>query len=101
MRAAAMYGPLVVVNVSGYRCDAFLIREHQAIEDVALNELNTRDIEYYARSNFILAITCTLLWFWKVVARPIIDAVGYTQHIGSIHSWSRTWWIQTGLLSRY
>lgn len=91
----------MVVNVSDYRCDAFLIREHQAIEDVALNEFSTRDSEYYSRSNFILATTCTLVWLWEVVARPILDALGYTQHIGSIDSRPRTWWIQTGQMSRY
>lgn len=41
------------------------------------------------------------MWLWEVVARPILDALGYTQHIGSIDSRPRTWWIQTGQMSRY
>ena len=42
-RKAAMYGPIVMINVSEYRCDALLIKQHQ-IRSLALPLLNTQDL---------------------------------------------------------
>ncbi|KAF2792066.1 hypothetical protein K505DRAFT_388192, partial [Melanomma pulvis-pyrius CBS 109.77] len=79
LMAAASEGPIVIINVSPYRCDAFLI-EHQKIKSVGL--------------------ASTLEWLWTAAAGPIMDALGY-QHPCSNDNWPHVWWIPTGALSHF
>ena len=47
MQAAAECGPIVVINVSEYRCDALLVESHQ-IRSLVLTDLNHQDVWAHA-----------------------------------------------------
>ncbi|PQE18220.1 TPR domain-containing protein [Rutstroemia sp. NJR-2017a WRK4] len=97
MLLAAQSGPLVVINVSKYRCDAILVEQHQ-IRSLHLPNLTTEEIN--EKSNANLGNPRTLKWLWDVVVQPILDALGFTQ-LPSDDSWPHIWWIPTGPLSKF
>ncbi|KAL9122176.1 MAG: hypothetical protein Q9187_001266 [Circinaria calcarea] len=98
MQAAARCGPIVVINVSEYRCDALLVEQHQ-IRSLALPHLNSKDIEKKTQRGR-LGSREILEWLWDAIANPILDALGFTQP-PSGESWPHVWWIPTGPLSKF
>ena len=76
IQAAAKEGPIVIINVSGYRCDALLAEMHQ-IRSLALPCLNSKDIKRKAQRGD-LASTEILAWLWDVIAQPILNALRFT-----------------------
>ncbi|MFD3518895.1 CHAT domain-containing protein [Streptomyces sp. NPDC058653] len=115
--AAAAEGPVVVVNVSEYRCDALVVTVDAGIDVVPLPGL-TPDAVLSRAAEFIDAIDAayggngldnavaamrtlsrTLSWLWDTVAAPVLDRLGLdaVPHDGA--SWPRLWWCPTGLLS--
>ncbi|KAK5693657.1 hypothetical protein LTR97_010226 [Elasticomyces elasticus] len=98
MSAAAECGPVVLINVSQYRCDAILIELGQ-ITSLSLPELKLQDLEGKGQGD-VLGSVKVLGWLWGVVARPVLDALGYTQP-PSDDDWPSMWWIPTGPLSRF
>ncbi|PQE26664.1 TPR domain-containing protein [Rutstroemia sp. NJR-2017a BBW] len=97
MLLAARAGPLVVINVSRYRCDAILVEQHQ-IRSLHLPKLTIEEIN--KRSNTILGSPRTLEWLWDVIVQPILNALGFTQP-PSDDNWPHIWWIPTGPLSKF
>lgn len=101
LMAAAEEGPIVVINISFYRCDAFLIERHQ-VRLLELPIMNSQDIEEkvdYLKSNPSCLVTHSLLeWLWNVAAGPILEALGFTQ-APSNDNLAHVWWIPTGKLS--
>ncbi|KAM3068053.1 hypothetical protein ACMFMG_011101 [Clarireedia jacksonii] len=109
LKAAASQGPVVLINISEYRCDAFLI-EKQAIRSIRLPALRQTDIKENVelmrstRSAYKLSpdakgqISCMLEWLWDVAVGPILDALGF-RGAPSDGDWPRIWWIPTGPLS--
>lgn len=97
--AAADPGPIVIVNVSHYRCDAFIVK---CDEIVALNlpYLTLEDIE---RNTTLLRVgdeleTWKVLeWMWEVVTRPILEALDIKTS-PTDGNWPHIWWIPTGQL---
>ncbi|WFB83603.1 MULTISPECIES: CHAT domain-containing protein [Streptomyces] len=95
-------GPLVLVNVSQYRCDALVLTE-RGVEVVPLPLLNPATVSEYVRA---LAeetapgrdpedfLTGMLEWLWRTVAKPVLDRVAL--HLGERR---RLWWLPTGPLS--
>jgi hypothetical protein len=98
MQAAAEYGPIVVVNVSEYRCDALLVENHQ-IRSTILPDLNRRDIIAHASSGD-RGVPRVLEWLWGSVTGPVLDALGFTSPLTD-GKWPRIWWIATGPLSQF
>ena len=98
LQSAASYGPIIVINVSQYRCDAFLI-ERNRVRSLSLPKLNIKDVEEKAR-NFNLGSLHILEWLWDVVASPILDALGFSQPPPD-DDWPHVWWIPTGALSKF
>lgn len=97
LKMAARLGPIVVVNLSLHRCDAFLIEEH-GIRVLRLPKLSLKEVEQKADSLSGLSLTPTLAWLWNVVAQPCLDALGRVEpHFRG--DWPRVWWIPTGALS--
>ncbi|KAI3322317.1 CHAT domain-containing protein [Xylariaceae sp. AK1471] len=97
MRAAARDGPIVVLNVSDYRCDAILIEKHQ-IRSQTMNQLDRKQIKAMSQRN--PESPEILEWLWNSIANPILDALGFSQPVsGDI--WPRLWWIPTGLLGKF
>ena len=97
-KAAAINGPIVVMNASIWRCDAIIINPDR-IQLLPLPRLTFSDIGKLTKSprpdN-----RQVLEWLWDVAAGPILDALG-------IHSppllniWPRVWWVLTGQLSNF
>lgn len=113
---AAREGPVVVVNVSWYRCDAILVRP-AGIASVTLPRLNGEELPdrlaAFRRAVGIAhdsvvggverraaqhAIDQVLEWLWDAVAEPILDALGHRAPPPNGAEWPRLWWVPTGLL---
>ncbi|KAF9639221.1 hypothetical protein BFW01_g11027 [Lasiodiplodia theobromae] len=107
LMVAAQEGPIVVVNVSPYRCDAFLIERHQ-IRALPLPRLNLEELKkklQELRTDRSLLTSSgqmeeTLEWLWDVVTCPVLEALGFQSPIQD-DKWPRIWWIPTGLLSHF
>ncbi|VBB73370.1 Putative protein of unknown function [Podospora comata] len=104
MMAAANLNPIIVVNLSPYRCDAFLIERDQ-ISVLELPGLTMEKVQkkvqdlQKSRTTGSFHIAPLLEWLWDVVARPSLDALGFKMPVSS-DNWPRVWWIPTGLLSQ-
>ncbi|WP_329377996.1 CHAT domain-containing tetratricopeptide repeat protein [Streptomyces sp. NBC_01716] len=117
LATAATEGPVVVVNVSEYRCDALVVTADAGIDVVPLPAL-TPDAVLSRAAEFVDAIDAayggngvdnavaamrtlsgTLSWLWDTVTAPVLDRLGLdaVPHDGA--PWPRLWWCPTGLLS--
>ncbi|RKK66415.1 hypothetical protein BFJ69_g15427 [Fusarium oxysporum] len=74
MLEAARPGPIVVLNVSSYRCDALLV-EHSGIRLLELSRLSQEVLVDYIQG---LQTLDTLAWLWDAIVRPVLDALGFT-----------------------
>jgi CHAT domain-containing protein/tetratricopeptide (TPR) repeat protein len=121
LSAASGYGPVVIVNVSGLRCDALLLAEGK-VEILPLPQLNQAEViqrvdEFRsavgkAQNRQLSAevqkaaqrkIQETMEWLWTTTTEPVLHALGLTQpsrESGDIEdSLPRLWWVPTGQLS--
>ncbi|KAL4909244.1 CHAT domain-containing protein [Aspergillus multicolor] len=100
MRLGAQKGPIVVINLSVYRCDAIIITEHE-IFCLALPKLTWEDAQKNRAVGFLKSPRA-LEWMWDTIASPVLEALGFTQpHDPGIGNWPHLWWIPTGPLSRF
>ncbi|KAF7506157.1 hypothetical protein GJ744_012221 [Endocarpon pusillum] len=99
LRTAAERGPIVVISVSVYRCDALIV-EASGLRSLSLPHLDCRDLNYRARTMEDFGAPEVLEWLWESVAQPVLDALGFTQ-LPSDNCWPRMWWIPTGPLSKF
>jgi hypothetical protein len=98
LMASADQGPIIIINVSLYRCDAFLVERHQ-IRVLPLPNLTEEELKKRAQQLPIRSVS-VLQWLWDVAAGPIRDALGYHCPVpGS--SLPRVWWVPTGALSHF
>ena len=103
LMTAADPDPIIVVNLSSYRCDAFLI-ERDRIRVLELPGLTLKEVQKQARDlrssrQEASHITSVLEWLWDAVCRPSLEALGFKNPISDI-SGPRVWWISAGLLSQ-
>ncbi|KAG6364092.1 hypothetical protein INS49_005690 [Diaporthe citri] len=96
IRAAASQGPIVVVNASPYRCDAFIIETEQ-IRSLKLDGVTVDDIKTNVESLRTTRLPSVLEWSWAAIARPILTALSFDQPVLD-DQWSRLWWVLTGPL---
>jgi hypothetical protein len=125
--SAAERGPVAVVNVSRWRCDALIVTT-EGIRPVELPDLTaeqvtqrtsaylralqdstnvsgaasfTEGVEQRRRSLSALRETLrsTLEWLWDVVADPILKALRLVETPPDGGPWPRLWWCPTGLLT--
>jgi len=94
LMAAATLGPIIVVNLSSYRCDAFLV-EVDRISVVELLDFTVEEAQRRARGLQLESLE----WLWDVICRPCLDALGF-KGSPSDDNWPRVWWIPTRHLSR-
>jgi hypothetical protein len=104
-------GPVVIVNVSRYRCDALVVTPDGA-RVIPLPGLTLSGaVEQADRYRQALAersgdqpagvrsvIKEVLAWMWDTVAGPVLDALGHTA-VPAGDSWPRVWWCPTGPLT--
>jgi hypothetical protein len=104
LMAAADPDPIIVINLSSYRCDAFLI-EYNRIRVLELPGLTLEEVENQARdlrsSRRVASFYLTLMleWLWDAVCRPSLEALGFKTPISDT-SLPHVWWISAGLLSQ-
>lgn len=100
LKAAAAKGPIVIINVSRYRCDALIIHENGLVTR-ALPQLLDSEIQARATGLAHLeSLDLNLLeWLWDTITGPILDSLGFTDALQS--EWPRVWWIPTGLLTKF
>ncbi|KAF6810098.1 TPR domain-containing protein [Colletotrichum sojae] len=96
MRRAAAGGPIVVVNVSSFRCDALII-EGSGVRVLQLPNLTNADVR---RRSELLRDPETLTWLWNAVVGPVLDSLGFKQPPRD-GCWPRVWWIPTGPLVQF
>ncbi|KAF4206919.1 hypothetical protein CNMCM8927_004254 [Aspergillus lentulus] len=103
LKEAARFGPIIVVNVSQLRCDAFLVEKHRIsllpLPDLQLEDVqeNNRKLRNNASSSRILYKI--LEWLRFSIAEPVLNALGYIEPPKN-DNWPRVWWIPTGELSQ-
>jgi hypothetical protein len=114
---AATHGPVVVVNMSDFRCDA-LILTSTGVHCVPLPSLTSEDIRkrtiHYQQAFAHLtkedgaeagsldpeeALSEVLEWLWDTMAEPVLAALGIHGAPAPGQPWPRVWWCPTGLLS--
>ena len=103
----AAEGPVVLVNVSRYRCDALVLTPAGVrvvpLPDLTADEADTRTRRYLEASAGAgvggasagpreQALLAYLEWLWDVVAAPVFEAV-------PVPAGSRLWWCPTGPLA--
>ena len=97
LKAAAVSGPVVVINVSDYRCDALII-EKRGLQALRLPDLDSKDVR--ARAAILEKPEQQLIeWLWDTIGKPALDALGLIQAPSG--SWPRIWWIPTGPLTKF
>ncbi|KAJ5369324.1 TPR domain-containing protein [Penicillium cataractarum] len=96
MIKAALYGPIVVLNVSSYRCDALIIH-HSGIRLLELPHLSQEAIDDHIDH---LQSLETLEWLWDYIVGPILDDLGFSRP-PSDSQWPHVWWVPTGKLTRF
>ncbi|KAM0200488.1 hypothetical protein ACHAQI_011692, partial [Fusarium lateritium] len=94
---AAKPGPIVVVNTCLLRCDAIIIEQHQ-IRSTPLPDFDRHIMIKFSREG-TLKSSLALEWLWKCIARPVLDALGFTKTPDG--DWPHVWWIMTGLLTKF
>ncbi|KAJ5369314.1 uncharacterized protein N7496_009074 [Penicillium cataractarum] len=104
LMAAVNPDPIVVVNLSAYRCDAFLIERAQ-IRVLELPNLKIEEVQERVHSLKLSSpiassdFTSLLEWLWDTVSGPILKVLGFNKPT-SDGNWPRVWWIPTGILSQ-
>ncbi|MET8046593.1 CHAT domain-containing protein [Streptosporangium sp. NPDC005286] len=106
---ATTAGPMIIVNVSRYRCDALVVTPGRIrlipLPDLTADEAQRRTERYLAaldRLNQPEALTgpsqqtvlATLEWLWDTVAGPVLDS-----HDAGAWQGQRVWWCPTGPLT--
>ncbi|KAI9896028.1 hypothetical protein N3K66_009097 [Trichothecium roseum] len=98
LMSAANEGPVVIINTSSFRNDAFIVQRGsiQVIELPQLTEIGIyRAIDCLNNSNY----PSLLEWLWQSLCRPCLDALGFTDPVPNDGTWPHVWWVPTGLLS--
>ncbi|MBQ0829386.1 CHAT domain-containing protein [Streptomyces tagetis] len=116
LAAEAHGGPIVMVNVSRYRCDALALTtegirvcelpdvDHNDVRD-RLGEMrnllarsgSSRDARLQAERGFVEDV---LPWLWDTVTEPVLDLLLPTRPLGESGT-RRLWWIPCGPLAHF
>lgn len=110
---AARGGPVVMVNVSAWRCDALVVTTGGVrgvpLPRLDLDEARQRLREYLRvvsagphepaeeRDEREAVLASILRWLWDAVAGPVLDALGF--QAAPAGTWPRVWWCPTGPLT--
>ncbi|RMJ17651.1 hypothetical protein CDV36_002650 [Fusarium kuroshium] len=96
---AAVEGPVVILNVSSYRCDALVIDGH-GTREVNLPKLSQEAISEREKGPESFEKYETLEWIWDAIAEPVLEDLGILT-TKPTEAWPRIWWIPTGPLARF
>jgi len=103
MMAAAPMNPVVLINFSSIRCDAFLIQQHSI---TSLNLPSLHESVLNGLASIVQSRSPTkhqkleqLKWWWDAMAGPVLEELGFREAVTTGESeWPRICWIPTGPL---
>ncbi|KAF4774504.1 hypothetical protein HER10_EVM0000356 [Colletotrichum scovillei] len=98
---AAETDPAVVLNVSSFRCDAFIVDKHR-IKLLELPLLSLEDIQSYAKGlkDRPDSLSSVLEWLWSSAVHPVLNELGFDRPLPlDEDSWPHIWWIPVGPLN--
>jgi hypothetical protein len=113
LRSAAADGPVIIINMSKYRCDAVIIRSHAdelihmplstKMTDINLLAENlSKAVMTFERGETLyvdpVVLKDALNKIWSLLGRPIIDKLEALRELKP-DSLSRVWWCVTGMLT--
>lgn len=110
LAAAAVNGPIVIVNVSRYGAHALILTSSGLLDPLPLTRLTYNEMREVA-TRFLLAlfdlpaadaqdqITQMLRWLWDTAAGPVLSHLGRQAPPADGEPWPRLWWCLPGLLS--
>ncbi|MGH4000925.1 MAG: CHAT domain-containing protein, partial [Pseudonocardiaceae bacterium] len=117
LRAAAVEGPVVMVNTSRYGCHALLVTPTsvqvlnlpeltndqvvgQAITLLSVLDRATQpDLPFRDREKDRHTVLDILGWLWDTVTGPVLASLGHTNPPTPDTAWPRIWWCPTGPLT--
>ncbi len=113
LRAAAVDGPVVILNVSTYGCDALILEaERSDVWVVSLTSLTYEEaVDRAGTMAEVMGdpqlfpesahrnVNDILAWLWDAVAEPVLTALGHSQPVTSGQDWPRVWWYRTGAMT--
>jgi CHAT domain-containing protein len=95
---AAAWGPIVVINVS-FRCDALLVRT-SGISKLPLSPQFYSQISETVNNSSSVHSSTTLQLLWDMLARPVLDYLGFRAAPKDNEAPPRIWWVSTDWLTR-
>jgi hypothetical protein len=104
--------PVVIVNVSRWRCDAIVVTDHDTSvvelsglsEDAVVEAANEylRALYTFEEESAVEALTmledtinATLAWLWNLVVEPVLRVLDHLR-VPNGDRWPRIWWCPTG-----
>jgi tetratricopeptide (TPR) repeat protein len=100
LKRAAITYPIVVINVSRYRCDAIIL-SNGCICSMALPDLTLAKLQDQSPHRNSISNPEVLSWLWEVAMKPILDFLGFVKLSSTDGDCPRVCWIPTGPLCRY
>lgn len=107
LMAAVRDGPVVLINVSQWRCDALALTtagvRHIPLPDLTLDGVvewvnifvGTLDVGQSVANG---ALETILGGLWDTIAEPVLTALAFTRSPGPQDTWPRLWWAPVGPL---
>src|SRR5208282_4537457 len=112
LKSFASSGPIVILNVSLFGGDAFLITNNN-IRHLSLPKLTYVDLEMNSeklletlkndrlstRRDTNRSLREILKWLWDVAVESVLANLGFTETPENDDTWPRIWWVPVGRLS--
>ncbi|KAH7166838.1 CHAT domain-containing protein [Fusarium sp. MPI-SDFR-AT-0072] len=98
IRAAATYGPIVIINSSWMGCEGIVI-ERERITSMIFKDLDDGELMERAEG-FDLGTPDMLEWLWDTITGRVLEALGFTETPPNQQEWPHVWWMPTGPLKR-
>jgi tetratricopeptide (TPR) repeat protein/CHAT domain-containing protein len=110
LRVAAVAGPVVVANLSTYRCDAILVQTDNPVQLVPLPDITLDEVSKLAQQfrvdqsgrnslDFRKSLQRSLPILWRSIVYPVLQGLGYDEPLQETGLKPRMWWCPTGPLS--
>ncbi|CAH0002516.1 unnamed protein product [Clonostachys byssicola] len=107
LRAAAERGPIIIINMTTFQCDALIVdkngtRKLPLLRDPPSEEYRKPEYSRFEELERHVASgsSQSLEYIWKKIAQPILNELGFT-NTPSDDNWPHVWWIPTGVLSNF